>query len=77
MLMGSIIMALDPPSLLFFISIDPLCSSIIFKTIAKPSPVPWLLLVTYGSNIFPRIFSGTPDQLSSNTITIVPFITLV
>jgi len=43
----------------------PLCCSIIFLHIERPSPVPLCFEVTKGSNILENIFSGIPDPESS------------
>ena len=42
----------------------PLCSSTIFLTMARPSPVPLALVVTYGSNARARMSGGKPVPLS-------------
>src|SRR5262249_55421489 len=53
-----------PPSGRLSASIRPPCSSMIFFTIASPSPVPFGLLVTYGSNTRARSSRWKPGPLS-------------
>ena len=47
-------------------STRPPCSSTIFFTIASPSPVPFALVVTYGSNACASTYSANPGPRSAN-----------
>src|SRR6056297_467411 len=62
---GSAIVTRTPPSARFVASTQPACSSTSFFTIARPSPVPFGLLVTYGSKILSTESCGMPGPLSS------------
>src|SRR3954465_10497399 len=61
---GSKIVTLAPPETSLATVILPLCSSTIFLTMASPNPVPFDLVVTYGSNTRPITVSGKPGPLS-------------
>jgi len=61
---GNVIVTRAPRGATFAIETSPPCSSTIFFTITRPSPVPRGLLVTYGSKTRFMRFSGNPVPLS-------------